>query len=263
MPQTDSPTRPTSSGSSTSTDANRAPGRTKTATPTRNPIGGYGASAPNVQQGTPGLRQENMAYDPETGTLGVAAGYYEGDEWMFISNGASPEEIASIQAMMVQANLLSGEVPLGVWDDRSAKAFTKILEVANRSGVDWSTALMGYADKMSIAGMKSGGSGRAPLQVRLSNPDDLREVFKQAAYNRMGGKFASPDQEQAFIDAFHAAESGYQHAAYNQGGTVVEPPSADTMAEQTLKETDAAGVEAGGYAGYARQWRDMLMGGAQ
>lgn len=256
MPQTDRPERPTAPPTTTST--------TRTSTPVygyKAPIGG--AASPDVRQGTPGLRTGDQVYDPETGTLRVSPGYFEGDEWMFA--GKPPEDVADVQMMLIKAGLLSEDIPIGAWDERSAKAFAKILETANRTGVDWGTALMQYADKPTLKDLM-GGSGRAPLTVRLSNPDDLKEAFRQVAYNTLGGKFVDDQQAQHFVDAYHQMEASYQRAAYSSaasGGTVTEAPQADTAALEQLKAEDPAGYQAAQFANYGRLLRDTLMGGGQ
>jgi hypothetical protein len=243
----------------TTTD-NRAPSPTKKPIAIPQPIGGVGADS--VQQGTPGLRTGDMVGDLEAGVLGVAPGYFDGDEWMFVDK--SPEDIANIQVLLVQAGLLSDDIPIGAWDARSATAFRKILEVANRTGTDWSTALLGYADKPTLGDLLGKGSTRAPFVARLSNPDDLKEVFKQAAYNRLGGKgFVDDEQLQRFVDTYQEQEMRAQRAAYNaapSGGTVTEAPAADVEAEAALKEADPAGFKAAGFARYASVLESLIGG---
>lgn len=90
------------------------------------------------------------------------------------------------------------------------------------------------------AGRGGGGSGgrtRAPLTVQLSNPDDLRRVFRAAA-TRFLGRAPAPEDEEAFIAEQHGAERSAQEKAYSaaaSGGTVIEPATPAGAAEQRLR----------------------------
>lgn len=214
---------------------------------------------------TPGYRVRHNA-PTSTGSAYSSPLYYEGDEWMFTRNGASPEDVANIQVLLVQAGLLTDEIGIGAWEQKSAAAFRKVLEIANRAGTDWATALQDLADKPSLADMLGGGgSTRAPFSPRVSNPDDLREVFKQTAYNVLGGKFTDDEQLQRFVDTYQQQEINAQRAAYDTaaaGGTTVEQPQADTAALEQLKSDDPAAYGAAQFANYGRMIRDMLTGGA-
>lgn len=226
------------------------------------PIGGNYARAQVTNQNTPGLRQADLVPDPEANVLGVRPGYFEGDDWSILQ-GKSPEDVAQIQVLLVNAGLLSNDIPIGAWEQKSATAFRKVLELANRTGVDWGTALLNYASTPTLKDL-TGGSTRAPLTVRLSNPDDLKSVFKQAAYNQLGGKgFVDDAQTQRFVDTYHEQESKAQRAAYNaagSGGTVTDAPQADTAALDQLKTEDPAAYQASQFATYGRQIRDLLSG---
>jgi hypothetical protein len=243
----DRPSRPGSSGSS-----GKAQGAKRR--PTGNapkPLG----DVSGVTQGGLDYRNPNMqvGYDVEAGVAFTVSNYYDGDEWA--PQGWGPDRIAQLQEAMVAAGLLSGDFNLGVWMDESANAFKKLLAHANRAGVGYEDALVQLSSSNTASlrggGGGGGGSGRAPFAARLSNPEDLREVFKQSAYNL---------QLDQMVSAYHQIETSSQAAAYG-GGTAVEQPSADTFAEGQLEELDPEGVKAGRMAGFVGVLEGLLRGG--
>lgn len=251
----DRPSRPGGSGSGGKGKAQGAQ-RRKTGNAPK-PLGGVSA----VTQGGLDYRNPNMqvGYDIEAGVSFSMSNYFVGDEWA--PQGWGPAQIADLQEAMVAAGLLSGDYNAGVWMDESANAFKKLLAHANRSGVGYEEALMQLASSNTKNLRGSGGGGRAPFQARLSNPDDLKEVFKQSAYNLLGGQgFVDEGQLDTMVKAYQEHEVKAQRAAYG-GGTVVDPPSAQTFAKEQIEEIDPAGAEATRFAGYTSVLERLIGGG--
>lgn len=236
--------------------------------PAKSPyLGGSGPVGGINQRPGAGTRQQDVVYDVEAGTVGIAPRYREDDQWMFLRNGARPDTIASVNTLLMKAGLISGEIPLGSWLDKSAKAFSQVLAYANRTGMTWDAALQELAADGEASGVGAsrrggggGGATRAAFQPRLSNPDDLKEVFKQAAYNTLGGRgFVDDAQLEGFVRSYQEKEIASQRAAFS-GAKVVDAPQADTAALAQLKETDPDGYQATQFANYGKLLEGLIGG---
>lgn len=73
------------------------------------------------------------------------------------------------------------------------------------------------------------GSTRAPFQANLDDPIALRDAAQKAAQQALG-QGLSPDQLNAFVAHFQAAQTAAEQANYNGKGTVTTPdPVAEAM----------------------------------
>lgn len=210
-----------------------------------------------------GFRVRDVVYDIEAGVAAVASRYREGDEWRFTAS--SPEDIASIQRMLDAAGLLTGDFALGVWDNKTASAMKQVLAYANRSGLTWQAALQRMASGGAAlkAGRRSGGGGGVGrvFAPQVSNPEELKSIFKQASYTLLGGKsFIDDATLDRMVTAYQQEEIRAQREAFNRS-TAVAPPSPQTFAEQQIEQTDPKGVEAARFASYVSVL-DNLIGGA-
>lgn len=205
---------------------------------------------------------------------GAAHGYVDvapvyDDRFLYSLSTRSPAFIGEIQYALLASGLIdpkSDYIP-NVMDSVTQSAMSKVLGYANRAGVTWEQALeemmQGGMERMSA---RSGGGGaRGPVFTpRLSNPDDLKKLFRQTAYNMLGGQFIADDQQQAFVDAYHQIELGAQRAAFDAqvggGGTVVDAPNPSTTAQQQVEEIDPMGVKAKRINDYASMF-ERLIGG--
>ena len=174
--------------------------------------------------------------------------YMDGDEIMPASY--APERIAQLQAQMVKVGLIPprGKYRPGYWDDTSRNAFKDLLAFSNYRNVDYNEALAQMAADPATGAMFGEGDGRerAPLTVRVSSPDEIAQVIRATARDVIGRKL-SDEETQRIVSAYQQQETAFQQQAYNMddtGGTVVEPPSAQTVAEQQIRTT--APVEARG-----------------
>ena len=168
--------------------------------------------------------------------------YYDGDQ--FRPASMSPEQIAELQRGLASAGLYGSTTRfrLGVWDEVSANAYKGLLEYANRTGLDESRALQAYAmgvsvdpdDPNSPAG--SGGSTRAPLTIRQSNPADVQEMIDVVVRAKTGRRDDATVQR--LTQALLADERRAQVADYNAaetGGVVTETPSVETFASRHIE----------------------------
>lgn len=186
--------------------------------------------------------------------------YYDDDEWeMFV--GLSPETTAALQARLVSAGLITGTFGIGTWDESTSDAMKMVLTYANRRGIDWRQALDEYERSGEMFKAMNPKAGRT-FVARLSNSDDVKKVFRQTAYNVLGGKgFVDATQEEAFVNSFHQMELNSQRAAFNAavgGGTVEDPEDPKNFAEDEVTALDPAGAKATRLASYADVFGSML-----
>lgn len=158
--------------------------------------------------------------------------YWTGDEWKPAS--WSPNNIAELQSALVQVGLIGSDenISLGVFDTATKNAYRKLLETANATGVTWTEALSRYAE----APVEGEG-----LQVQLTDPNDLRRVFKEAAFQVSATQF-EPGQIDAMVAAYHEKEREYQEAKARGDETVFAPPDPGTFVETEAERVNPEGV---------------------
>lgn len=97
-------------------------------------------------------------------------------------------------------------------------------------------------------GAGGSGSGRQPLVVELTNPEDLKYYAQKVAVSTLG-RGLKPDELNRFISSFQGSQTAAQTQAYNQlgasGGTTVQAPSVAAAAETFARQE--APVEAGAH----------------
>ena len=130
--------------------------------------------------------------------------------------------------------------------DADLRAIEQWLDEANLAGVTRER----YLVELAKTGRKERGSG-APRRYRVSNPDDLKAVFKRVAQETIGRGFTDDEATKA-VQAYQQRELEAQQAMF-AGGTVTEQPSADVFAQQFAQQV--APTEANGYKflGYMNQ----------
>lgn len=160
--------------------------------------------------------------------------YWTGDEWKPAS--WSPNDIAELQSALVQVGLIGPDdsLSLGVFDRLTKDAYRKLLETANATGVTWTEALARYA-QAPVTGETD------ELQVQLTNPEDLRRVFKEAAFSVSATQF-DPGQIDAMVAAYHEKEREYQEAKFRGDDTVFAPPDPGTFVEAEAGRVNPEGV---------------------
>ena len=199
--------------------------------------------------------------------------YFDGDE--FTPAALSPAAIGRLQAALSNAGLLS-DFRYGVWDQESRAAYKSLLEEANASGLTAEAMLSRRQQSVDIGGGGSGGGGGwsvdpetgepiapqftpPPLELRLSNKDDLRRVFRTAVIDKIG-KGWSQAQIDELVDAYNWQEIRVQQEAYQsevdrmraefEGAPSTEPivnvdmQSPETFLDEEVRRRDPAGVQA-------------------
>ena len=170
--------------------------------------------------------------------------------------GWSPEAVSDLQKRLAKGGWLnpSNVVSWGTYDTSTQNAFKDVLVQSNRTGTHYAQTMRSSAKElaklrsraMSGGGGGGGGGGRAP-SIRLTNPDDLRDTFRQVARSQTGGVWVEDDQIEAMVKAYHAEETRAQQAAA-AGGTFVSQASPQTFGAEQLEEVDQGGAMASRFA---------------
>jgi len=155
--------------------------------------------------------------------------YFTGDEDTI--NKYSREDIAFYQAQMKANGFMSGTYTPGVVDNKTRSAFRNVLGVANRMGSDWQTALASVGQARQEAGIT--GTGLRTYQI--TNPDDLKAVFRKTAQEMLGRNLQDGDLN-ALVSSFQQEQVRYQQQAQTVGGVVTQAPSAETFASTRISQ---------------------------
>lgn len=170
--------------------------------------------------------------------------FYDGDE--YLPAQMSAEDRARLQMKMYELGILDQDFQVGVWDGPTRLAYRSVLEFANASGItDAQAAMDEYGQTMDVSKAKR---NRPPLVIRQTSPEDIRRVAQNVATQILGER-ADEGQVDRIVAAYQQAETTYQQQAYDatyESGTVTEPPTVETFAEDQLKERNP--TEAGAYA---------------
>ena len=148
------------------------------------------------------------------------------------------EERANTLAALKQKGFY-GNRPVGI-PENDLNAIAQWLEESNLAGVTKER----YLQEMLKNRPDYGGSGGgAPRRYRVSNPDDLKAVFKRVAQETIGRDF-SDDEAMRAVQSYQQQEIAAQNALY-AGGTATEVMGADVFAQQFAQQV--APTEANGY----------------
>ena len=116
-------------------------------------------------------------------------------------------------------------------------AFQDLLYYANINNLDgqWQKALELYKQKFPISTSLQAGSGsKVPRQV--TNPDDLKAVFKKASQDLLGRTLDDKFAEQ-FVTSFQNQQIEQQTQMDTQsGGVVAQAPDAGVSAESMIEQ---------------------------
>jgi hypothetical protein len=178
-------------------------------------------------------------------SLSISPLYREGEQYR--PGGGRPEDVARLQVRLDGAGLFkkNDRYRLGVWDETSVAAYTRLLKYSNQQGFDALTGLDALGtltpderDELGL-GRTGGGDGeRAPLITKVSHPEDLKAVANKTA-RQILGKSLSEDELAKFVSAYQGMQAAPQGAAYGMaetGGRITEAPEADVVAEAQIRQ---------------------------
>lgn len=162
----------------------------------------------------------------------VRAGYVEGDEWR--PRNAPPEAIEKLQRDLILAGLIDPDdtITPGNFDATTRAAYKKLLAEANG---------MGVADGDALASLLENPIQQAPKkpaalnQKSVSNPADLRTIFKKAIRSTLGTSAIPEDELERMIGAYQQKELAAQS---DTNPMVTQAPAADVFAADEAKRLD-------------------------
>lgn len=195
------------------------------------------------------LRYEGFqAVDPRTGQQ-VPPKYYDGDNYELATYG--PEKQADIIVKLQKANYLTDRHKPGDPLTKPIAAFAALMAEANLTGQTWD-ALLQFRQTNPV----SAGSGQLTT-YRVTNPSDLRSVFRKAAQDTLGRGDLPQEQVDRMVNAYQQSERSYQQKAA-AGGTVTQAPSPTTFGQEQIEQQNPDEAQAYKFAQYAQVFEKLL-----
>lgn len=206
-------------------------------------INAPGTSAPVIGFRGPGLvgNDNNILYVTQNGQR-VRIDAYGTDEGAlrnFYSQLPANERQDLLNLLKEKGYYARGVNP-GQYGESDLGALKELLDESNLAGVTWER----YRDQILSRKPRAGGGGGSAPRYRVSNPDDLKYVFKRVAMETIGRSFSDQEAAQA-VQAYQQQEIAAQRAMMG-GGVVTEAPSADIFAQkyaQQIAPTEANGFK--------------------
>lgn len=220
----------------------------------------------------PGIGQPGMVTEEDPYSYMRDPTYLEGSELAIY--GMPAPQLAALQRQLERAGLLEpGDYNPGSLTgdagDVTVSAFTHLLAYANRAGFQsYEAALRKLTSFPLPPNQLEDRARQARAESRLpsvSNPDDLRRVFRSAVINELGTGW-SERQIDDLVAAYQAREM--QYGAYNNptpvpgvAETNVAPPNPETFAANAARAFDPGAATGQDFLGVANQFFQLLSGG--
>jgi len=248
IPVTNTTMKPTSTTMSPSTTTTMPPTPTSTTVPvTASTLPGEIGAEDVIDFGirksyAGGVNPNYKGLEKQTGyaTSNTSTPYaYTSEDWQTILQ-YSPAKVISIQKQLMKA--FPGFTPglLGdKTDPKTIKYFKLALGRINSLSVEESSPLRGEKldsqlnSLTKIPAAASGGSANLP-SYQLSNPADLKAVFKKAAQDSIGQNLGEGDLNR-LVESYQAQQLQYQKSV-STGGTTVQAPNAETFARNSIEK---------------------------
>lgn len=124
------------------------------------------------------------------------------------------------------------------------------------AGADWDKAL----DYFALNPIAGGTAGTQKPAIRLTNPIDLKSVFKKASTSTLG-RALSDDEIMKLVTTYQGLETTYQQQASTGSGAVVtQAPDAGAFAEQQARKLAPEEATANDYTDYVGALSQLLQG---
>jgi hypothetical protein len=200
--------------------------------------------------------------------VNVPARYYTDDE--YAPANFTDDVIRELQRQLAYVGLFDQNASIipGDWGEETASAFRRLLAYSNQHGMTYRTALTQLRSKVEAAGGPAAGGKmmidefgnlvpasdalaeqRPPLLTRTTDPRTVGIVAREVSMNLLG-QALSPDQVNAFTQAYNQMEVARQQEAYDKqltGGSVVDIPSTEAFMQGEIESKYPA--EAAQYKG--------------
>lgn len=117
--------------------------------------------------------------------------------------------------------------------------FNRLVGVAQANGLQWQQLLQRMIRNgetfAGLDGAGPGGGGPPQIQVRLTNPDNLRTIAQDVAMRTLG-RGLLPEEADQFVTSYQDMERNYQISAAGGASEVTAAPAADVAAETMLRQ---------------------------
>ena len=179
-------------------------------------------------------RPPKESFDPVTQKT-VYSFYNPSEESQFILQQLTPKRRDDLLRIIYERGGYGGSKMGNGLGNADISAFANLLYFSNIEGKSWDKSLAVYQKTFPVKGSLLAGSGtRAPKQV--TNPDDLKIVFRKAAQDLLGRAVDDKAAEQ-FVQSFQKQQVEAQTAAQTQpGGVVAQAPDAGVSAEKMIEQ---------------------------
>lgn len=180
-------------------------------------------------------------------------------------------ELAPIQQLLLAGGFYGSsyysrtnpdDVQFGIPDEDTYAAWRTALIRAARSGKSiWEVLGAAAKNSPSLSRRGSGGTGRAPQTVVLSDPVELRKIAEEVGRS-VYGQLPDPQAVERFVNSYRSSEGSFQRKAAG-GGTVTRPADPQVQAEAQLRSAAPAQALAHDYAaGTFTAFEELIHGGA-
>lgn len=166
---------------------------------------------------------------------GISGGIYDLDTSpQYILNSMRPDTRDKILRTLFERDQYGGSKMGNGIDSADVSAFRDLLYYANVQNKTYDQALELYKNQFPVKSSILAGSGkRAPKQV--SNPDDLKAVFKKASMDLLG-RTVDDNVANQFVQSFQNQQVQQQtQLAARSGGVVTQAPDAGVSAEKMIE----------------------------
>lgn len=207
----------------------------------------------------PFYNQPASAYSPQgsdyttlPGTIQtpqVTPKYFRGDE-LVPGYSWGPEKIIQAQNSLVTMGMLKrGSYQSGIWDDKTADAYSQLLGYANSTGKSDVEAAAEITERVTKYG-DTISTNRTPFVSQTTSPKVLANMAKELA-SRVMDRGISDDEALMMAQSFNQLEIAAQRQFYDArgeadtpgpGGNVESPGNFGDYAETQLKEAHPEAV---------------------
>lgn len=179
--------------------------------------------------------------------------------------GWAPRKIATFQRQLVDAGLLLKPYRAGRWDAASAGALEELMAFANSQGhSSIETALAEWqrveAEFGGVTDPEGGPGGGRQLTIQVSDPVELKRVFRRAVVDMLGQGWDEGRLDQ-MVTSFQDTERAVQQRAFEvgeMGGEFTGLPDPAAFAEEQIREQDPIGVQSRDLLGRTEEFLGLL-----
>jgi hypothetical protein len=195
--------------------------------------------------------------------LPIGATFFEGAEYSFVY-GMRPAELAALQAQLTAVGLLDPDTYspgfAGGGNDPTLDAIRVVMSFANRAGYRTVTdALRAYEEGGFGAVGSEGyqGAANARMAAPVSNPDDLKRVFRAAVIDTLGAGWSEGDIN-AMVADYQAHERSFNQRAAAGEAIDEQVASPETFAIEAAAAADPTAAQGQDFLEVANSLSGML-----